>query len=151
MLEHVKLWGVKDPNISSQLILAKKMGYFEKEGLNVSYRLLPSGTIMPREILRAPIKPLAWTQTVITTLILREQKLDVKIIAPLADISSTQQVIIRKKQSHQFSQRSAREKNRNGRRRSDLCCSAKYGQRLSHRSGQDRICEFAPSATTSGL
>ena len=96
MLEHVKLWGVKDPNISSQLILAKKMGYFEKEGLNVSYRLLPSGTIMPREILRAPIKPLAWTQTVITTLILREQKLDVKIIAPLADISSTQQVIIRK-------------------------------------------------------
>ncbi len=96
MLEHVKLWGVKDPNISSQLILAKQLGYFEQEGLNVSYRLLQSGTIMPREILRAPIKPLAWTQTVITTLILREQNLDVKIIAPLADISSTQQVILRK-------------------------------------------------------
>lgn len=96
MLEHVKLWGVKDPNISSQLILAKQLGYFEQEGLNVSYRLLQSGTTMPREILRASIKPLAWTQTVITTLILREQNLDVKIIAPLADISSTQQVILRK-------------------------------------------------------
>lgn len=95
MLEHVNLWGVKDPNISSQLVLAKKLGFFEEEGLNVSYRLLQSGTIMPREILRSPVKPLAWTQTVITTLMLREQQLDVKIITPLADVSSTQQVIIR--------------------------------------------------------
>ena len=94
MPENVKLWGVKDPNISSQLVLAKKLDFFKKEGLNVSYRLLQSGTTMPREILRAPIKPLAWTQTVMTTLILREQQLDVKIIAPLADISSTQQVVI---------------------------------------------------------
>jgi len=96
MLEHVNLWGVKDPNISCQLVLAKKLGLFEQEGLNVTYRLLQSGTIMPREILRSPVKPLAWTQTVITTMILREQALDVKIIAPLADVSSTQQVIIRR-------------------------------------------------------
>ncbi len=95
MLEHIKIWGVKDPNISSQLILAKKLGYFEEEGLNVTYRLLQSGTMMPREILRAPVKPFVWTQTVITTLILREQNLDVKIIAPLADISGTQQVVVR--------------------------------------------------------
>jgi NitT/TauT family transport system substrate-binding protein len=95
MLEHIKIWGVKDPNISSQLILAKKLGYFEEEGLNVTYRLLQSGTMMPREILRAPVKPFAWTQTVITALILREQNLDVKIIAPLADISGTQQVVTR--------------------------------------------------------
>ena len=94
MAEHVKLWGVKDPNISSQLVLAKKLDFFKDEGLNVSYRLLQSGTTMPREILRAPVKPLAWTQTVMTTLILREHQLDVKIIAPLADISSTQQLVI---------------------------------------------------------
>ncbi|GAK49743.1 nitrate/sulfonate/bicarbonate ABC transporter substrate-binding protein [Candidatus Moduliflexus flocculans] len=96
MLEHVNLWGVKDPNISCQLVLAKKLGLFEHEGLNVSYRLLQSGTIMPREILRSPVKPLAWTQTVITTMVLREQAHDVKIIAPLADVSSTQQVVIRR-------------------------------------------------------
>ncbi len=94
-MEHIKIWGVKDPNISSQLILAKKLGYFEEEGLNVTYRLLQSGTMMPREILRAPVKPFAWAQTLMTTLILREQNLDVKIVAPLADISGTQQVIIR--------------------------------------------------------
>ncbi len=96
MSEHVNLWGVKDPNISCQLVLAKKLGFFEQEGLNVTYRLLQSGTIMPREILRSPVKPLAWTQTVITTMMLREQALDVKIIAPLADVSSTQQVVIRR-------------------------------------------------------
>ncbi len=97
MLENIKIWGVKDPNISSQLILAKKLGYFKEEGLNLTYRLLQSGTMMPREILRAPVKPFAWTQTVITTLILHEQNLDAKIITPLADISGTQQIIIREK------------------------------------------------------
>ena len=95
MLEDIKLWGVKDPNVSSQLILAQKLGYFKAEGLHVTYRLLQSGTMMPREILRAKIKPFAWTQTIITTLILREQHLDVKVIAPLANISGTQQVIVR--------------------------------------------------------
>lgn len=95
MLEEIKIWGVKDPNVSSQLILAEKLGYFKEEGLRVTYRLLQSGTTMPREILRSPVKPFAWTQTIITTLILREQNLDVKVIAPLADISGTQQVIIR--------------------------------------------------------
>jgi ABC-type nitrate/sulfonate/bicarbonate transport system substrate-binding protein/CheY-like chemotaxis protein len=96
MAEAVKLWGVKDPNVSSQLILAEKLDFFKAEGLQVSSRLLQSGTMIPREILRARIKPLAWTQTVITTLILREQNLDVKIVAPLANISGTQQVIIQK-------------------------------------------------------
>lgn len=96
MAEKIKLWGVKDPNVSSQLILAEKLGFFKEEGLDVSYRLIQSGTTMPREILRARIKPFAWTQTIITTLILQEQGLDVQVIAPLADISGTQQVIIRK-------------------------------------------------------
>lgn len=95
MAEKIKLWGVKDPNISSQLILADKLGFFQTEGLDVTYRLLQSGTTMPREILRAKVKPFAWTQTIITTLILREQQLAVKVIAPLAEISGTQQVIIR--------------------------------------------------------
>lgn len=94
MAETIKLWGVQDPNVSSQLILAEKLGFFKEEGLHVTYRLLQSGTTMPREILRAKIKPFAWTQTIITTLILREQQLDVNVIAPLADISGTQQVII---------------------------------------------------------
>ncbi|HWP49395.1 MAG TPA: ABC transporter substrate-binding protein [Candidatus Limnocylindrales bacterium] len=94
-MKRIKLYGVKDPNISSQLILAKEKGFFDEEGLQVEYRLLPSGTIMPDEVIQAKEKPFAFTQTPVTTLILQDRGLDVKIVAPLADISGTQQVVIR--------------------------------------------------------
>jgi len=92
----IELYGVKDPNISGQLVLAKEKGFFEEEGLEVECRLLQSGTVMPDEVMQAKVKPFAFTQTPITTLILQDRGLDVKIITPLADISGTQQVIVRK-------------------------------------------------------
>ena len=94
-MKRIELYGVKDPNISGQLILAKEKGFFDEEGLQVEYRLLPSGTIMPDEVIQAKEKPFAFTQTPVTTLILQDRGLDVKIVAPLADISGTQQVVIR--------------------------------------------------------
>ncbi|MDY0091160.1 MAG: ABC transporter substrate-binding protein [Candidatus Vecturithrix sp.] len=93
-LTKIELYGVSDPNISGQLILAKEKGFFQEEGLDVSYRLLSSGTIMPEEIMNASKKPFAFTQTPITTLVLQEKGLDVKIVAPLADISGTQQIVV---------------------------------------------------------
>lgn len=92
---HIELYGVSDPNISGQLILAKEMGFFQDEGLDVSYRLLSSGTIMPEEVMNARERPFAFTQTPITTLVLKEKGVDVKIVAPLADISGTQQIVVR--------------------------------------------------------
>ena len=50
---------------------------------------------MPDEVLNAEQKPFAFTQTPITTLILQEKGMDVKIVAPLADISGTQQIVVR--------------------------------------------------------
>ncbi len=94
-LSKIELYGVNDPNISGQLILAKEMGFFLDEGIEVSYRLLSSGTIMPEEVMNAQEKPFAFTQTPITTLVLKEQGVDVKIVAPLADISGTQQIVVR--------------------------------------------------------
>ncbi len=93
----IELYGVSDPNISAQLILAQEKGFFHNEGLEVSYRLLSSGTIMPEEVMNAKHKPFAFTQTPITTLVLHEKGADVKIVAPLADISGTQQIVIREK------------------------------------------------------
>jgi two-component system, chemotaxis family, sensor kinase CheA len=95
-LSKIELYGVSDPNISGQLILAKEMGFFQREGLNVSYRLLSSGTMMPEEVKKAKKKPFAFTQTPISTLVLQEQGLDVQVVAPLADISGTQQIVVRK-------------------------------------------------------
>lgn len=94
-MNKIGLYGVKDPNISGQLILAKQKGFFEEEGLDVEYRLLASGTIMPDEVIQAQVKPFAFTQTPVTTLILQNRGVDVKIVTPLADISGTQQIIIR--------------------------------------------------------
>ncbi len=94
-ISKIELYGVSDPNISGQLILAKEMGFFEQEGLDVSCRLLSSGTMMPKEVMDAVPKPFAFTQTPITTLVLQDKGVDVKIVAPLADISGTQQIVIR--------------------------------------------------------
>jgi len=94
-LSKIELYGVSDPNISGQLILAKEKGFFRDEGLDVTYRLLSSGTIMPEEVMKAKQKPFAFTQTPITTLVLQEKGVDVKIVAPLADISGTQQIVVR--------------------------------------------------------
>jgi NitT/TauT family transport system substrate-binding protein len=51
---------------------------------------------MPRDLLEAEKKPFAFIQTPITSILLHDQGLSTKIIAPLADIAGTQQVIIHK-------------------------------------------------------
>jgi ABC-type nitrate/sulfonate/bicarbonate transport system substrate-binding protein/ActR/RegA family two-component response regulator len=95
-MEHIELWGVKDPNISAQLAVADKLDLFQREaGLQVTCKFIESGTTMARDVLAAEQKPLAFTQTPITALLLHHQGLRTKIVAPLADIAGTQQVIIR--------------------------------------------------------
>ncbi len=95
MIQQLEIWGTSDPNISAQLALAIKMGFFHQEaGFDVSYRLLESGTMMPSEILKADRKPFAFTQTPITAILLRDKGFKVKVIAPLSDIAGTQQMII---------------------------------------------------------
>lgn len=95
LTEPLEIWGVYDPNISAQLALAHKMGLFKKEvGLDVTCKFIESGTLMAQEVLSAPKKPFAFTQTPITALLLHEQGISTKIVAPLAEIAGTQQVVI---------------------------------------------------------
>ncbi|PIE33179.1 hypothetical protein CSA56_12695 [candidate division KSB3 bacterium] len=95
MSEKIEIWGVKDPNISAQLALADQLDLFKREvGLDVACTFLESGTTMPGDLLEAEKKPFAFTQTPITSIILHEKGFETKLIAPLADISGTQQVII---------------------------------------------------------
>ena len=95
MAEQFEIWGTSDPNISAQFALALKMDLFKKDaGLDISYRLFESGTTMPSEALSATPKPLALLQTPITAILLHEKGLASKIVAPLADIAGTQQMII---------------------------------------------------------
>ncbi|GAK55648.1 nitrate/sulfonate/bicarbonate ABC transporter substrate-binding protein [Candidatus Vecturithrix granuli] len=95
MSEKIELWGVKDPNISAQLALAARLDLFKSEaGLDVSCKFLESGTTMPGDLLKAEQKPFAFTQTPITSIFLHDKGLSTKLLAPLADIAGTQQVII---------------------------------------------------------
>lgn len=96
MAEKLEIWGVKDPNISAQLALAMKMDLFNQEaGLDIVCKFAESGTTMARDVLGAEKKPFAFTQTPITSILLHDQGFRTKILAPLADIAGTQQVIIR--------------------------------------------------------
>ena len=96
MPEKLEIWGVNDPNISAQLALATKLDLFKREaGLDVSCKFIESGTTMPIDILKAEKKPFAFTQTPITALLLHDNGFSTKLLAPLADIAGTQQVIVR--------------------------------------------------------
>ena len=97
MSQTLELWGVNDPNISAQLALAHTLDLFKREaGLDVFCTFLESGTTMAQEILRAEYPPFAFTQTPITALLLQEYGLSTKLVAPLADIAGTQQVVVQK-------------------------------------------------------
>ncbi len=96
MAEKFDIWGVHDPNISAQLALALKLDLFRKEvGLEVGCRFIESGTTMPKDVLDAEQPPFAIIQTPITGILLHDKGFSTKIIAPLADIAGTQQVVIR--------------------------------------------------------
>jgi ABC-type nitrate/sulfonate/bicarbonate transport system substrate-binding protein len=95
MPAQLEIWGVKDPNISAQLALAAKLDLFKREeGIEVSCKFMESGTTMPKDVLNAKKKPFAFTQTPITSILLHDQGFSTKLLAPLADVAGTQQVII---------------------------------------------------------
>lgn len=95
MSAQIELWGVRDPNISAQLALAVKLDLFQREaGLDVTCQFRESGTTMAEDVLHAARPPFAFTQTPMTSIWLHEKGFANKILAPLADIAGTQQVIV---------------------------------------------------------
>jgi NitT/TauT family transport system substrate-binding protein len=95
MAERLEIWGVNDPNVSAQLALAVMLDLFKREAdLDVSCTFIESGTTMASDILKAKKKPFAFTQTPITALLLHDKGFSTKLLAPLADIAGTQQVIV---------------------------------------------------------
>ncbi|MGN1386029.1 MAG: ABC transporter substrate-binding protein, partial [Bacillus sp. (in: firmicutes)] len=87
----IELVGVRDAQISSQQIIADKLGYFEEEGLTVKNTLIESGPDIGPMVAggSAPIS----LQTNFMDIILTSSGVDVKIVAPLAQIAGTQAVV----------------------------------------------------------
>lgn len=87
----VTLVGVRDAQISSQQIIADKLGYFKEAGLNVTSKLIESGPDIGPMISggSAPVS----IQTNFMDIILKSNGINVKIVAPLAQIAGTQAVV----------------------------------------------------------
>lgn len=92
--KELTVWGVIDPQISAQLIVADKKGFFEKQGLKVTTKLVQSGTEIGPMIAggSAPIS----FESNYTDISLASNNVGVKILAPVANIAGTQCVVARK-------------------------------------------------------
>ncbi len=87
----IEIVGVRDAQISSQQIIADKLGYFEEEGLTVKNTLIESGPDIAPMVAggSAPIS----LQTNFMDIILASSGVNVKIVAPVAQIAGTQAVV----------------------------------------------------------
>ncbi|MFP3916918.1 ABC transporter substrate-binding protein [Lysinibacillus telephonicus] len=87
----IEIVGVRDAQISSQQIIADKLGYFKEEGLIVTNTLIESGPDIAPMVAggSAPIS----LQTNFMDIILASSGVGVKIVAPVAQIAGTQAVV----------------------------------------------------------
>lgn len=95
MAQNIVIWGTKDLNTSAQIVLAKRLGLFKYEGLDVQCKLFPDETKLAAAFHKAADQPLLWAQTVPELLRFRTAGIPAQILAPLADISASYQVIVR--------------------------------------------------------
>ena len=95
MPESIVAWGVKDIHTSAQLVLAKRLGFFQRYGLQVECKLFPSEESCLHAFEHSSAPPFIWTQTLPHFLALRANGLPIRIISPLADISASYQFVIR--------------------------------------------------------
>lgn len=93
-MDQFVVWGTKDLNTSAQLVLAKRLGFFQQEGLDVQCKLFPSEQRLSAAFQKTETAPLAWSQTVPEILRLYTRGFDIKILAPVADISASYQVVL---------------------------------------------------------
>ena len=95
MQKAITVWGTNDLHTSAQLVLAKRLGFFQQEGLQVQCRLFPSAEKLAQAFDKSSSLPFAWSQTVPECLSLRAKGFAVKIVAPLAEISASYQMVLR--------------------------------------------------------
>lgn len=87
----IQFWGVNDPQISAQQIIADELGYFEDEGVNVDFEFLQTGTDM--NSLMAGGTAVICAEAQYQTTALKANGVDFTILAPLANCGGTQCVV----------------------------------------------------------
>lgn len=93
-LTEITAYGVIDPQISAQQIIAEKKGFFEEQGLKVTNKLIQSGGEMS-PLIAGNTAQVSFESTY-TNIALAANGVKVKMLAPMADIGGTQCVVARK-------------------------------------------------------
>lgn len=89
--EEITFYGVIDPQVSAQQIIADKMGYFKDEGLNIKCEYVQSGTDISPLIAGGTAK--VSCETTYTDIPLAASGVGVKALAPVCNIGDTQCVV----------------------------------------------------------
>lgn len=84
-------YGVIDPQISAQQIIADKKGYFKEEGLNISNKFIQSGGDMSSLISGGSAQ--VSFESPYTDIALAANGVGIKIVAPMVNIGNTQAVV----------------------------------------------------------
>lgn len=88
----VELISVRDPQHSAQIAIAKELGLFEAEGVDVNVNYTVNGPDLPSLAASGQVKLLSSALEQVASL--REKGLDFRWIMKLSDISNTQGVVI---------------------------------------------------------
>lgn len=90
----ITAYGEIDPQVSAQQIIAKEMGYFEEEGLDVENKLL-SGPSERAALVASGDAKISF-QSTYNNISLAANGVEIKMLAPLANAGGTQSVVARK-------------------------------------------------------
>lgn len=88
----VKVWSVKDPQHSAQLVYAAETGLFAKEDLDVEISYIVNGPDLPSLAASGEINLMSATVDMVASL--REQDVDFSWLMKLSEISNTQGVVL---------------------------------------------------------
>jgi ABC-type nitrate/sulfonate/bicarbonate transport system substrate-binding protein len=83
----------KDPNLGTELVIAREKGFFKAVGLDVELKYFPSGGDLSAAIVGGSLAVGSSGSTPTTTL--RGAPFPIKILAQMSDISGAQQIIVK--------------------------------------------------------
>ena len=89
----VAIGTAKDPNLGSELVIAREKGFFKAVGLDVDIKYFPSGGDLSAAIVGGSLSIGSSGSTPTTTL--RAAPFPIKILAQMSDISGAQQIIVK--------------------------------------------------------
>lgn len=92
-MTNVAIGTAKDPNLGTELVIAREKGFFKAIGLEVEIKYFPSGGDLSAAVVGGSLSIGSSGSTPTTTL--RGAPFPIKILAQMSDISGAQQIIVK--------------------------------------------------------